>query len=83
VNLHTYISKEAAESQAKNKQLDRWVIHLHDANFFQGTYLRASPVVLRERMVKQHRYIVLTGEFSADECESSPGRSINLNGGAA
>jgi hypothetical protein len=34
-------------------------------------------------MVKQQWYIVLTGEFSADECKSSPGRSINLNGGAA
>jgi hypothetical protein len=54
------------------------------SNFnLQGHILNTSGVALRERMVKQHQYIVLTGEFSADECESSPGRSINLNGGAA
>jgi hypothetical protein len=46
MNLHTYINKEAVESQAKNEHPVRRVMHLHDANFFQYTYLRASPVVI-------------------------------------
>ncbi len=42
----TYIRKEAVESQAKNKRPNKWIMHLHHANFFQCTYLITFPLVI-------------------------------------